>query len=377
MVFGATGFTGRLVATALAGQGARPLLAGRDAGKLSDLAAQIDGRVDTAVADAGNPGSIRALLDPGDVLVSTIGPFLRYGDAAAQAAIDARACYLDSAGEPPFVRRVFEHYGPQARQHGAAMLTAFGYDFVPGNLAAALALMRAGQQARRVAVGYFVTGADGGGGPRRFSAGTWASLAGVLPEDSFAWRGGRLVTERSAKRVRRFWTGRRRLAGFSVGASEHFALPRSFPQLEQVEVCLGWFDPFSRLVQASSLLAAAPGGRRVAGWLSRRLATLAGRADEGPPQQHRTAVRSLVIGVAYDGSGNELQRAVLRAPEPYTFTGDLLAWAATRVAAGELHGAGALGPLEAFGLEQLHAGCAEAGLVELAGSSQPSPHDPA
>ena len=48
------------------------------------------------------------------MLVSTVGPFLRWGTPAIGAAIDAGAVYIDSTGEPAFIRRVFEHYGPRA-----------------------------------------------------------------------------------------------------------------------------------------------------------------------------------------------------------------------------------------------------------------------
>ncbi|MGH3949681.1 MAG: hypothetical protein ACRDSE_11230, partial [Pseudonocardiaceae bacterium] len=64
------------------------------------------------------------------------------------AAIDGSAWYVDSTGEPPFIRTVFEHYGPHATVAG--LIPAFGYDFVPGNLAAALALAEAGETAVRV-----------------------------------------------------------------------------------------------------------------------------------------------------------------------------------------------------------------------------------
>ena len=74
------------------------------------------------------------------------GPFLELGEPAVQAALRAGASYLDSTGEPPFVRTVFQKYGPQAADAGAGLLPAFGYDYVPGNLAAGIALERAGMR---------------------------------------------------------------------------------------------------------------------------------------------------------------------------------------------------------------------------------------
>jgi len=84
--------------------------------------------------------NIGELIGAGDVLVSTAGPFLKVGRSAVEAAVDAGAIYLDSSGEPPFIRQVFAEYGPRAERTGAVLLTAFGYDYVPGNLAGALAL---------------------------------------------------------------------------------------------------------------------------------------------------------------------------------------------------------------------------------------------
>jgi hypothetical protein len=61
---------------------------------------------------------------------------------------------------------VFEEFGPRAERTGAVLLTAFGYDYVPGNLAGALALQEAGSAAARVRVGYFVRGTSAGGQAR-------------------------------------------------------------------------------------------------------------------------------------------------------------------------------------------------------------------
>jgi short subunit dehydrogenase-like uncharacterized protein len=66
------------------------VLATRNAQRLEALAAQLGG-LDTAVADAGRPDTVRDLVEHGDVLVSTVGPFARYGEPAVQAAIAAGA----------------------------------------------------------------------------------------------------------------------------------------------------------------------------------------------------------------------------------------------------------------------------------------------
>src|SRR5438067_532901 len=96
VLFGATGYTGRLVADALVERGARPVLAARSAGKLREMAEQLGG-LDHETADVAQPDTVRALVERGDVLVTTVGPFQRFGEPALHAAIDGRAAaYIDS-----------------------------------------------------------------------------------------------------------------------------------------------------------------------------------------------------------------------------------------------------------------------------------------
>jgi short subunit dehydrogenase-like uncharacterized protein len=357
VLFGATGYTGRLTAAALVKRGARPLLAARNSQRLSQMAAELGG-LDTAVADVSRPDSVRELLSEGDVMLSTVGPFVRWGAPAVEAAIDAGAVYIDSTGEPPFIRDVFERYDAAARSSGSGLITAFGYDFVPGNLAAALVLERAGESAVRVAVGYFITGRPERGA---ISGGTMASLAGVMLAPSFAFRDGQIVTERGAKRVRTFDAGGKRLKGVSMGSSEHFALPRIHSSLREVDAYLGWFGPASRAMQAVSLTGEVPGVRAGAGKLSRRFVR---GSTGGPDEATRSRSGSLLVAEAFDAGGNRIARVELTGPNGYTFTGDILAWGAQRALEQGVSGSGALGPAEAFGLRELEAGCVELGLVE-------------
>ena len=95
VVFGATGYTGRLTAERLVADGERPLLAGRSQQRLDELAERLGGGLERRVADVDRPDTVAALLEPGDVLLSTVGPFVRWGEPALRAAIAAR-----SAGSP-------------------------------------------------------------------------------------------------------------------------------------------------------------------------------------------------------------------------------------------------------------------------------------
>jgi short subunit dehydrogenase-like uncharacterized protein len=149
----------------------------------------------------------------------------------------------------------------------------------------------------------------------------------------------------------------------TYGGSEHLALPRIAPGLRDVEVYLGWFGRRSRAVQVFSAvgapLARVPGPRALARAAAGRLA---GTTGQGPDEAARRRCRSLVVAVASDAGGRELAQVRLHGPDPYTLTAGLLAWGAQRAAAHGVPATGALGPVDAFGLEALQQGAATAGL---------------
>ena len=386
VVLGATGYTGELAARALVDAGSRPVLAGRDGARVGRLAAELGGAepLAAAVADVMDPPSLAALLGPGDVLVTTVGPFARWGRPALEAAVDAGAHYVDSTGEGAFLRTVFEEFDAPARASGSAVLTAFGYDYVPGNLAAALALERARERGEPLAVdvGYFVTGSVG---PAGLSAGTRASAFGMMNDPGYAFAGGRIVDRRAATDLVRIAAAGSYRSGFTIPASEQFTVPRLAPTLRDVRVGLGWFGSLTPAVAASSrameavepvvgpVLERVPGLRSAASRLSRLsrpvLAPLIQRSG-GPDAQARARTGSLVAADVRGAGGELLAHVELAGPNPYSLTGDLLAWAARTIAAGGVLAAGALGPVEAFGLVTLQDACALAGLVERTGRTR-------
>jgi short subunit dehydrogenase-like uncharacterized protein len=357
VVFGATGYTGRLVAERLVAQGARPVLAGRDDARVGALAEQLGG-LETAHADAMRQNSVFDLVGAGDVLVSTVGPFAKWGAAAVRAAVAAGATYLDSTGESVFIRRVFEEFGEPARQSGAALLPAMGYDFAPGALAGALALDEAGADAVRVDVGYYALG----GMVTSLSAGTRESIVGATLHDGFAFRDGALRTVRTAERVRSFPVSGKRREAISIGGAEHFGLPAAYPGLREVNVYLGWFGPLARPLQAGTLVGEyvtkVPLARPAMQWWGERLSGLLG----GPEPGTTPGGSSWIAAEAYDAAGRQLAEVRLTGPDGYEFTASFLAWAARQPVAGT----GALGPVEAYGLEALERGAASAGLTRAA-----------
>ena len=374
VLFGATGHTGGLVAERLVIAGARPLLAGRDARRLSSLGARLG--LEHAVADARHPDTISELLDQDTLLITTVGPFATWGHEVIGAAIERRAIYLDSTGEPSFIRAVFERHGAAARQAETCLLPAMGFDYVPGNLAGGLAVAEAGAAAHRVEIGYFVFG--GSSGPST-SRGTRRSAASALLEPSFAHRDGAVRTVRLADRSRRLHVAGHPRPAVSVGGAEHFGLPAAYPQLHEVEVYAGFFGAAAPLVRGASALAAAVARRPAAQRHVRRaLEAYAGRGGspatvtvpegggDSAAGADPSSVESVVVARAYDAGANRLSSVELRGPEPYALTAGILAWAAGAAASASDLRSGALGPVGAFGLPRLEAGCAGAGLGRVA-----------
>jgi short subunit dehydrogenase-like uncharacterized protein len=197
VLFGATGFTGHLVSESLVKRGIKPVLAGRNKEKLEAQAKSLGG-LETVVADISDPDSVADLVDKGDILISTVGPFTLYGEAALEAAVKKGAHYIDSTGEPGFIRKVFLDYGPRAKKADIAMITASGYDYIPGNCVAAALLEKSGPEAVRVDVGYFTKGGFD------MSEGTKASTRAASIDPGMMWESGRLVERYTALKLREF-----------------------------------------------------------------------------------------------------------------------------------------------------------------------------
>ena len=358
ILFGATGYTGELTARSLVAAGEQPVLAARSLDRVASLASQLGG-LTTAIADVTDPGSIRALLNPGDVLVTTVGPFAKLGRPALDAAIAAKAHYVDSTGEPAWIREVFSR-SAEIETAGIAALTAFGYDYVPGNLAAGIALDRSGSEATSVDVGYFFKGGFGASG------GTKASLAGALLTPGHVWQDGQLKETRGAQTERSFNTTAGKKVGLAIGSSEHFAIPRYAPQVTDVGAYLGWFGnntaPARYGSAAISAITRLPGAQSALGAvLSRAVKGSTG----GPDADERAKSRSLAIAEAKASDGRVLERVELEGPNGYDLTASFLAWAGTQLAKASPHATGAIGPVEVFGLQALVDGCAAAGLNEV------------
>jgi short subunit dehydrogenase-like uncharacterized protein len=135
VLYGATGYTGRLVTDELARRGLDHVLSGRDAGKLAAL----ESAAPTRAVSLDDHRALGELLDGASAVINCAGPFTLAGDALARAAIASRTHYVDSTGEQPYIRMIFERHGRAAERAGVALLPALGFDYAPGDCIAKLA----------------------------------------------------------------------------------------------------------------------------------------------------------------------------------------------------------------------------------------------
>ncbi len=366
VLFGATGYTGHLVAEALLDRGLRPLLCGRNMEKLARQAQKLGG-LETVAADVRDENGLAALLSKGDILISTVGPFVKYGQSAVSAATRKGAIYIDSTGEPAFIQSVFEVYGPKAQATGATLIPACGYDYIPGNCAAGVALSQAGERAMRIDVGYF-SKVNGRIASLDASQGTRESLRLAMVKPIKVWQDGHFQSVTGGTRVRNFRLHDLRAddradPALSISSTEHFCLPRVYPGLRDINTYLGWFGSKTHMMQYAAILQSflvkLPGYRRLAQLVLSLPPASKGR---GPDAEQRKTNSSHIVAEAFDHNAQKLSRADLVGVDGYTFTARFIAWATDLANRGRVQGTGAVGPIEAFGLEALKQGCLQSGL---------------
>ncbi len=161
IVYGATGFTGRLVAEHLAarygvGGEVKWAMAGRSAEKLAQVRDEIGAPGDTPliVADASDPASLKDMVARGKAILTTVGPYQLYGSALVAACAEAGTDYLDLAGESLWMADMIAAHEAAAKASGARILFSCGFDSIPFELGVlyteALAVKRLGHPVPRV-----------------------------------------------------------------------------------------------------------------------------------------------------------------------------------------------------------------------------------
>jgi len=141
VVYGASGFTGRLVAEYLnttygVGGDLKWAMAGRSASKLASVRDEmgIPGDVPFVIADAGQPETLKAMAESAKVVLTTVGPYQLYGEPLLAACAEAGTNYVDLCGEPAWMAQMIVKYQAKAEASGARLVFSCGFDSVPFDL---------------------------------------------------------------------------------------------------------------------------------------------------------------------------------------------------------------------------------------------------
>ncbi|MDQ0584609.1 saccharopine dehydrogenase family protein [Streptomyces rishiriensis] len=343
VLFGATGFVGTLTAEYLAAHAPADLrwaVAGRDGKRLERLRERLGGEVGVVRADVSDPASLRALAEHARVVATTVGPYVSYGEELVAACADTGADYLDLTGEPEFVDLMYVRHDARARETGARLLHACGFDSVPHDLGAYFTVRQLPEGVPLTVDGFVSVDAA-------FSGGTFASALG-----QFARGRQLLAAARERGRHEPRLVGRR--AAAPVGA------PRFAPEVGAWALPLPTIDPQIVLRSARALprygpdfryrhyaavrrLPVAVGGVAAVGtlaaaaqfpparrWLSDRL-----RPGEGPSAQKRARSWFSVRFVG-EGGGRRVYTEVAGGDPGYDETAKMFAEAALALACDDL-----------------------------------------
>ncbi|MEU3528405.1 saccharopine dehydrogenase NADP-binding domain-containing protein [Streptomyces sp. NPDC038707] len=179
VLFGATGFVGALTARYLAEhapQGLRWAVAGRDERRLERLRESLPGGgegIGVLRADVREPATLRALAGHARVVATTVGPYVLHGEELVAACADHGTDYLDLTGEPEFVDLMYVRYDARARETGARLVHACGFDSVPHDLGVYFTVRQLPEGVPLTVDGYVTADAA-------FSGGTLASALNQL-----------------------------------------------------------------------------------------------------------------------------------------------------------------------------------------------------
>lgn len=315
-LYGATGFTGKLVAAELAAKTDGFVISGRNASKLDQMLGELrgesDAEIEARVASVDDAGSLDAMLDGIDVLINCAGPFTDIGQPVVEAAVRNGAHYLDSTGEQPFMKWVQTHLAADAVEQGVVLVPGCAYEYAVGNFAAKLAT---GLGARRLGICYAVRNMG-------MSHGTKKSVVRALASRGYTYVDGHLEPKKPAYRLFDvpLPSGRTLSAAWFPGG-ESLTVPL-FAKVSQVESCLAVGDAAGKVLRLLS---------PVVDKVADRAMGVADRVIEltsGDP--HEQGSRPDFIVAAFDPSKPQFL-AGIAGTDPYDVTARVLVEAARRI----------------------------------------------
>jgi short subunit dehydrogenase-like uncharacterized protein len=338
VLYGASGYTGRLVAAELTRRGVEHVLSGRDQARLEQVAAEHGAPV-RAVALDDDPG-LRALLADATAVINCAGPFTLAGDALVRAAIDTGTHYVDSTGEQPFIQMVFERHGVVAERAGVALVPAIGFDYLPGDCIARLAAEGL-EPLEELVVAYDVQ--DFGMSRGTLRSGLEIMRGGDVIYEDGDWRPAPAGVFRASFEFPEP-LGRHTMSRYPSG--EVITVPRHTRTRRVVSLVstrtalpnpLGALMPY---LQPGFQLALRTPLRGLLGQAVRVL-------PEGPTEDERRATAWTIVAEAR-GEDGRTSRALVRGVDVYGLTAVILVHAVTLLSAPGYDRVGALGPAAAF-----------------------------
>jgi short subunit dehydrogenase-like uncharacterized protein len=338
-VYGATGYTGRLVTAELANVGANLVLSGRNRGKLEALAAGLEDEVAVRQVTLDDPASLRALLADCAVVVDCAGPFVRYGEPVLAAAVETRTHYLDTTGEQPYMKLAFERYGPGASEGEVAVIPAMGFDYVPGDMIASLTADGLGEL-DELSVAYSWRGFSP-------SQGTARTTLEIISGGGVEWREGTWVGVggQAQAGVYEFPApmGRQRMIRHPSG--EQITVPRHIPT-RNVRTTLNASAFGNERLAPLTAAMAWPAGLAMRTPLKRLAGAVISRLPEGPTPARRERMGWMIVCEAKRGEIE--RRGVISGKDVYGLTAAAISQGAMIAAGRGFKGRGALAPSQAF-----------------------------
>ena len=338
-VYGATGYTGRLVAAELAAAGADFVLSGRSRDKLDALAADLGGSPALKAASLDDPAALRGLLDGCAAVINCAGPFTQHGEPVLRAAVETSTHYLDTTGEQGYMQMAFERYGPQAERNEVAVIPAMGFDYVPGDMIASLTAAGMGE-VDEVLLAYSAKGF-------RPTRGTARSTLEILKGGDLEWRKLQWLPAPRSMAGGNFDfpepIGRQRMARYPAG--EQITVPRHVPTRQVRTVITASTLAPGPLAPVLSV-AAIPFGLAMRTPAKRALDLLISRLPEGPSAEERRSARFTIVCEVR--RGRELRRGRVSGSDVYGLTAALAVRGALTAAGRGFSGKGGLAPSQAF-----------------------------
>ncbi len=331
-LFGATGYTGQLIARALDRAGMPFRLAGRSAGKLAVLSQALTSHPPALVADVHAPESLAALFDHTRLLINCAGPFTDLGEPVVTLAAAHGTHYLDIANELAYVYSL-QQYDKLARQTGAAIVPACGFEVAISDCVVALMARETAGMIEEISVVYYLGGAG-------MSVGTRLSGLRTFATSWMAYRGGKLVGQAPGAALRRGTINGRSYSAITFPSAEIVTIP-SHGQVRDLQVWMAVAPRSARLVSA-----AMPVASRLLRTPLRWVAAQAVKRNAPPGEEARARSR-FTIKIEMTNRQKTQVRSV-SGYDAYGLTAEIAAYAAAVITTPDYSKAGVLAPAQAL-----------------------------